>query len=188
MSLDTRIREFIAAETERQGTLDVAYRYIDTPLGRLLIAATKKGLTRVAFEKEDHEKVLDQLNEAISVRLFESPCRLELAAEQLNAYFSGNLKRFTLPTDLCLSVGFKAKVLENLRTIEYGDTKSYGEFAEAIGHTNAAQAVGTACATNPIPIVIPCHRVIRSSGQIGEYIGGVDAKKFLLDYENSLSN
>lgn len=188
MSLDTRIRQFIAEETERQGTLDVAYCYIETPLGRLLLAATKVGISRVAFESEDHNKVLDQLNEAISVRLFEAPRRLEPAVKQITEYFEGTRQTFDLPLDLCLSSGFKSKVLQSLHTIDYGNTESYGSFAEIIGNARASRAVGTACATNPIPIIIPCHRIIRSTGEIGEYIGGTQAKKFLIDHENRLIN
>lgn len=172
----------VEAATEA-GILDVAYRTVDTPLGVLLLATTETGLVRVAYAREDHDRVLEQLSEAISPRLLRAPARLDAAARQIEEYLTGGRRRFDLPLDFRLSTGFRRTVLARLPDIAYGKTASYAALATAAGSPRAVRAVGTACATNPLPIVVPCHRVVRSDGTAGQYIGGVEAKKTLLSLE-----
>ena len=165
------------------GLLDVAYRTVDSPLGSLLLAATERGLVRVAYDREGHDAVLAQLADAVSPRVLRAPARLDLAARELEEYFAGRRTGFDLPLDLTLSAGFRRTVLAHLPEIAYGSTASYAAVAAAIGNPKAVRAVGTACATNPLPLVLPCHRVIRTDGAIGRYVGGVDAKQTLLSLE-----
>ncbi|SPM26644.1 methylated-DNA--[protein]-cysteine S-methyltransferase [Mycobacterium terramassiliense] len=164
--------------------LDIAYRTVDSAVGTLLLAATPRGLLRVAFANEDRADVLQDLSERISPRLLESPTRLDPVARQLDEYLSGRRRRFDVALDWSLSQGFRRTVLEHLSTgIGYGDTASYATLAGLSGSPKAVRAVGTACATNPIPIFVPCHRVIRSDGTMGAYRGGTAAKRVLLDLE-----
>lgn len=165
--------------------LDVAYRTIDSPVGPLLMAATPRGLVRLAFAFEDHERVLAELAERLSPRVLHAPARLDPIARQLAAYFAGTRSHFDFDVDLTLSRGFRRTVLEYLRTIRYGETESYAEVARHVGNPGAVRAVGSACATNPLPIVVPCHRVLRSDGSPGGYLGGLAAKKLLLDLEQA---
>jgi methylated-DNA-[protein]-cysteine S-methyltransferase len=178
-----RLHARLVAAATRAGILDVAYRTIDTPLGTLLLAATEQGLVRVAYPREGHDVVLEQLASSISPRLLRAPARLDPAAREIEEYFAGRRSRFDLPLDLRLSRGFRRTVLSCLTGIGYGRTTSYAAIAAAAGHPKAARAVGTACATNPLPIVVPCHRVVRSDGTVGQYIGGTDAKRALLALE-----
>ncbi|MET8338117.1 methylated-DNA--[protein]-cysteine S-methyltransferase [Streptosporangium canum] len=178
-----RLHARLAAAAERAGILDVAYRTLDTPVGPLLLAATEHGLVRVAYASQDHDKVLDRLAETVSSRLLRAPSRLDDAARQLEEYFTGRRSLFDLPLDLRLAHGFRREVLSHLRDIGYGTTASYAAVATAAGSPRAVRAVGTACATNPLPVVVPCHRVIRSDGTIGHYVGGAEAKKTLLTLE-----
>ena len=164
--------------------LDIAYRTVDSAVGSLLLAATAHGLVRVAFASEDHDHVLLALAERISPRLLKSPARLDPVARQLDEYFTGRRHAFDVTLDWSLSQGFRRTVLEHLNTdVSYGATASYAALAQLSGSPKAVRAVGTACATNPIPIVVPCHRVIRSDGTVGAYRGGPVAKRVLLDLE-----
>ncbi|GAB3525690.1 methylated-DNA--[protein]-cysteine S-methyltransferase [Arthrobacter monumenti] len=163
--------------------LDVAYRIIDTPVGPLLLAATELGLVRVAYACEDHQAVLNRLAEKISPRVLEAPARLDDAARQLDEYFTGDRSQFELALDLRLSSGFRRDVLSHLPDIGYGSTASYGDLARLAGNPKAVRAVGTACGTNPLPVVVPCHRVVRSDGSQGGYVGGPEAKRTLLTLE-----
>ena len=163
--------------------LEVAYRTIDTPVGALLLAATERGLVRVAYDREDHEQVLATLAALVSPRILWAPARLDPAAAQLEEYFVGRRTTFDLALDRSLSRGFRLAVLEHLPEIGYGRTESYAEVARATGNPAAVRAVGSACATNPLPVVVPCHRVLRSDGSLGGYIGGLDAKRALLALE-----
>lgn len=167
------------------GLLDLAYRTIDTPYGALLLVSTPEGLVRIAFELEGHDTVLERLSSTISPRVLRSPRRLDQAARELDEYFAGERRRFDLPIDLRLSRGFRRTVLDHLRDIEYGTTASYASLAATSGSPSASRAVGTACATNPLPIVVPCHRVVRSDGTIGQYLGGTDVKRALLAMESA---
>ena len=170
---------------QREGVLDVAYRTIDSPVGTLLLAATELGLVRVAYESEDHDAVLQHLGERISPRILEAPARLDAVSSELDQYFAGRLRTFTAPLDRRLSSGFRRTVLEHLTDIAYGHTASYADVAELAGNPRAVRAVGTACATNPIPVVVPCHRVLRADGTLGGYLGGSDAKRALLALESA---
>jgi methylated-DNA-[protein]-cysteine S-methyltransferase len=178
-----RLRAELARRADDEGILDVAYRSIDSPLGPLLVAATPDGLVRVAFADEGHDEVLDALADAISPRLLEAPHRLDTVAAQLDQYFGGRRRTFDLAVDLRLASGFRRRVLAHLREIPFGTTQSYAAVARAVGSPNAVRAAGTACATNPVPVVVPCHRVVRSDGSIGQYRGGVEAKRTLLALE-----
>ncbi|MDA8380004.1 MAG: methylated-DNA--[protein]-cysteine S-methyltransferase [Actinomycetota bacterium] len=166
-----------------EGLLDVSYRTVDSPVGTLLLAATRIGLVRIAYEHEGLDAVLRTLADKVSPRILEERRRLDAAARQLEEYFARRRSRFELPLDLCLSAGFRRSVLTYLPQIDYGTTASYQAVAAAVHNPRAMRAVGSACATNPLPIVIPCHRVIRSDGQLGAYLGGPEVKHQLLDLE-----
>lgn len=178
-----RLHERLAAAADRDGVLDVAYTIIDTPVGPLLLAATTAGLVRVAYQIENHNRVLETLAARLSPRVLRAPKRLEAAARQLDEYFAGARRGFDLPLDLSLSRGFRRIVQQHLPEIGYGHTESYGEVARLVGNPKAVRAVGTACATNPLPVVVPCHRVLRTDGSLGGYAGGLEAKRALLTLE-----
>lgn len=167
----------------RAGLLDVAFTTVSTPVGVLLLAATEEGLVRVAYAREDHEAVLQDLARRISPRVLHAPARLAPAVRQLEEYFAGTRTRFDLPLDRSLSHGFRRLVQEHLPEIGYGRTESYGAVARSVGRPQAVRAVGTACATNPLPVVVPCHRVLRGDGGLGGYVGGLEAKTALLELE-----
>ncbi len=180
--LDT-LHARLAATAEREGLLDVAYRVVDSPVGTLLIAATELGLVRVAYASEGHDAVLQSLADRISPRILLAPDRLDAAARQLDEYFTGKRQEFSVPLDWRLSAGFRSTVLHHLPEIGYGHTASYAAVAKLAGNPAAVRAVGSACATNPLPVVVPCHRVVRSDGAMGGYLGGVQAKRILLTLE-----
>ena len=161
----------------------MAYRTIDSPVGPLLLAATAEGLIRVAYASEDHDAVLQSLAMRISPRILHAPGRLDAAARELGEYFAGHRRRFGLPLDLRLAAGFRRTVLSHLPEIGYGHTATYAAVAQLAGRPRAVRAVGTACATNPLPVVVPCHRVVRSDGSVGGYLGGPAAKRTLLALE-----
>ncbi|MGI9029986.1 MAG: methylated-DNA--[protein]-cysteine S-methyltransferase, partial [Ilumatobacteraceae bacterium] len=152
----------------------------------LLLAATPAGLVKVAFTGVDDEAtVLADLAGRISTRLLRLPARLDPVVRQLDEYFAGRRRDFDLPLDLRLSHGFRGAVLHELRSVRFGTTVSYTALAAAAGRPRAVRAVGSACATNPIPIVVPCHRVLRSDGSLGGYTGGLPVKRALLDLEHA---
>lgn len=173
----------LAAEAQSAGLLDVAYRTLDTPVGTLLLAATPAGLVRVAYPNEDHDTVLATLAERVSPRVLAAPTRLDAAAREIDEYFTGARTQFDLTLDLQLTGGFRRQVIQHLRDIGYGRRESYAAVAAAVGNPRAVRAVGSACAHNPLPVVIPCHRVVRSDGTIGQYVGGTAAKNTLLSLE-----
>lgn len=181
----TRLRERLGRDAAAAGDLDVAWRTVDSPVGLLLLAATERGLVRVAYAIEDHDAVLVRLAERLSPRLLHAPARLEPVARQLGEYFDATRTTFDLDLDLSLTHGFRREVVQHLRTIGYGRTESYGEVARALAHPRAVRAVGTACATNPLPVVIACHRVLRSDGSLGDYAGGPTTKAQLLTLEGA---
>lgn len=162
--------------------LDVAYRTLDTAIGRLLLASTPLGLVRVAFLSGD-EDVLATLAQRISPRILHAPARLDDAATEIEEYLAGRRTEFDLPLDLRLAEGFRRQVIEHLREIGYGRRESYATVAAAVGSPKAVRAVGSACARNPLPLVIPCHRVVRTDGSFGQYAGGMAAKATLLELE-----
>jgi methylated-DNA-[protein]-cysteine S-methyltransferase len=180
-----RLHARLAAAADAAGILDVAYRSIDTPVGSLLLAATGEGLVRVAYAAEDHDRVLDQLASKVSPRVLRAPGRLDAAAREIDEYFAGRRTGFDLPLDLRLASGFRRLVLAQLPSIAYGSTASYAAMAAAAGNPRAIRAAGTACATNPLPVVVPCHRVIRSDGSLGRYAGGEAVKRTLLTLEGA---
>lgn len=169
------------------GLLDIAYTTVDSPLGSLLLAATDAGLLRVAFAREGHDLVLETLSARVSPRILRAPKRLDSAAFELDEYFSGARRAFELQLDLSLSGGFRRLVQGHLPDIAYGTTESYKQVAELVGNPKAVRAVGTACATNPLPVVVPCHRVLRTDGTLGGYIGGLEAKTALLALERRVA-
>jgi methylated-DNA-[protein]-cysteine S-methyltransferase len=162
---------------------DVAYRTLDTPVGSLLLAATEQGLIRVVYPGQGHDEALAQLAERVSPRILNAPARLDTVTRQLEEYFARSRTEFDVPVDLRLAAGFRRRVLSHLPFIPYGSTESYGQVAIAADSPRAVRAVGSACATNPVPIVVPCHRVIRSDGTSGGYAGGPEAKQALLNLE-----
>jgi methylated-DNA-[protein]-cysteine S-methyltransferase len=177
------LRARLATAAEQEGLLDVSYTVMSSPVGDLLLAATDLGLVRIAYAVQNHDQVLDSLAQSVSPRILRAPRRLDDTARELDAYFAGTRTSFDLPLDLRLTRGFRGLVQEHLREIEYGHTQSYRDVATAVGSPRAVRAVGTACATNPLPIVLPCHRVLRSDGGLGGYIGGLEAKNTLLTLE-----
>jgi methylated-DNA-[protein]-cysteine S-methyltransferase len=180
-----RLHRTLEESAERGGILDIAYTTIDSPVGTLLLAATDKGLLRVAFESEGLDKVLDTLGTKISHRILKSPKRLDPAAREIDEYFERKRTSFDLTLDLSLSSGFRQLVQKHLPRIAYGTTESYKQVAAIVGNPKAMRAVGTACATNPLPIVVPCHRVLRTDGTLGGYAGGLAAKTALLRLESA---
>ncbi|MBU2695317.1 methylated-DNA--[protein]-cysteine S-methyltransferase [Pimelobacter sp. 30-1] len=178
-----RLQQRLAADAAAEGLLDLAYTTVDSPVGPLLLAATPRGLVRVAYASEDHDQVLDTLAHRLSPRILRAPDRLDPVARELEEYFAGRRRTFDVDLDLSLSHGFRSLVQRHLPEIGYGETRSYGEVAALVGNPKAVRAVGTACATNPLPVVVPCHRVLRADGSLGGYIGGADAKTTLLRLE-----
>ena len=181
----TDLHARLTRTAEQEGMLDLAYRTVDTPIGALLLAATDRGLVRVAFEREGFDAVLDALAVKISSRILDAPARLSDAARQLDEYFSGHRRSFDLPLDYRLSSGFRQVVQQYLPHIGYGHTATYKEVAETVGKPRAVRAVGSACATNPLPVVVPCHRVLRTDGGLGGYLGGLEVKTTLLSLERA---
>ncbi|MDV6281087.1 methylated-DNA--[protein]-cysteine S-methyltransferase [Rhodococcus jostii] len=182
-AVEQKLRERLAALAAEAGLLDVAYRTLDTPVGSLLLAATDRGLVRVAFPNQDHDAVLQTLAEQISPRILRAPARLDRVAHEIDEYFLGERTSFDIPLDFRLSKGFRLEVLHHLPEIDYGHTASYAAVAASAGSPKAVRAVGTACALNPLPVVVPCHRVVRSDGSMGQYAGGPEAKSILLTLE-----
>lgn len=180
---ERRLHGRLVSAASHAGLLDVAYRVVDSPVGSLLLAATDQGLVRVGFANEGHDAVLQSLADRISPRVLAAPSRLEDAARQLEEYFTGRRRSFELAIDWQLSSGFRHTVLTRLPGIGYGAWVTYKDLAEQAGNPKAVRAVGSACATNPLPVVIPCHRVLRSDGSLGGYLGGLEAKRALLDLE-----
>lgn len=182
-----RLRARLVSDAAGAGILDVAYRTLDTPVGTLLLAATALGLVRVAYDREDHDAVLEKLGDKISPRILRAPARLDLVAHQIEEYFTGTRRSFDVPLDFRLATGFRLGVLRHLTDIGYGHTETYRQVATTAGSPRAVRAVGSACANNPLPVVVPCHRVVRADGSFGGYVGGPDAKHTLLALEGTAS-
>jgi len=187
---DSAGNEALAAEflrrAEQEGLLDVAYTEIDTPVGRILLAGTRRGLVKVAFPNQPADEVLEQLVQSVSPRVLESPARLDEARRELDRYFEGGLHDFDLPLDWQLTHGFYRKVLRATAHIPYGQTRSYKQMATKAGSPRAVRATGSALGSNPLPIIVPCHRVLRTGGALGGYGGGLETKQALLELEGAL--
>jgi methylated-DNA-[protein]-cysteine S-methyltransferase len=180
-ALDTRFRDAAAAE----GLLDVAYDLIDTPVGRLLVAVTDHGVCEISYDPEP-EREEEQLARAFGVRVLRSAKPTDKARRQLDEYFAGKRTVFELPLDLRQARDFGRAVLDELARVPYGELTTYGTLAARAGRPRAARAVGTVMNRNPVPIVLPCHRVVGSTGSLVGYAGGLDRKRTLLELEGSL--
>jgi methylated-DNA-[protein]-cysteine S-methyltransferase len=178
----------LADRAAAEGLIDVAYTTTDSPFGPLLIATTRRGLVRLNLPAYDAEQTLKELATRVSPRVLEAPARLDEVRRQLDLYFDGKLTDFDLPLDWQLSRDFRRKALRAIARIPYGQTRSYMEIAASAGNARAVRAAGTACGSNPIPIVVPCHRVLRSGGALGGYGGGLPMKEALLELEGVLRN
>jgi methylated-DNA-[protein]-cysteine S-methyltransferase len=180
-ALRARLGDAAAAEQ----LVDVAVTTLDSPVGNLLLAATERGLVRVAYTDHDGgaDAVLEDLSTRISPRVLERRSALDQALRELDGYFAGSLQAFDLALDLRLAQGFRRRVVDSLRGIPYGRTSTYAAVAAEAGSPRAVRAVGTACALNPLPLVVPCHRVVRSDGTPGQYAGGAEVKRRLLALE-----
>ena len=179
--LDRRFRDAAV----RQGLLDVAYDLVDTPIGTLLIAATERGLCRIAYDA-DAEQEVERLARSFGVRVLRSASPIDPARRQLDEYFGGHRHRFELPVDIDSLADFNRRVLQELARVPYGEVVTYGELAARSARPRAARAVGTVMNRNPLPIVLPCHRVIGSTGKLVGYGGGLERKEALLRLEGAL--
>jgi len=175
----------LTARVAAEGLTDVSYTTADSPFGTLLLAGTRRGLVRLAFPEEDVDSVLDGLAGRISPRIVETPAPLDPVRRELEEYFSGGRHVFALKLDWALIAGFGRRVLRVTSEIPYGGVLSYGEVAAEAGSPRGSRAAGNALGSNPIPIVIPCHRVLRAGGALGGYGGGVERKRWLLELEGA---
>jgi methylated-DNA-[protein]-cysteine S-methyltransferase len=195
MNIEGRLREGVpggvafdpgrfAERAAEEGLVDVAYAHADSPLGPLLLAATPRGLACVSYsEFRDEEQTLERLATRLSPRVIEAPARLDDIRRQLDDYFAGRRRDFELAIDWGLVGDFGRRVLGRTAEIPFGDVATYGDVARGIGSPGAARATGNALGANPMPIVVPCHRVVASGGKLGGYTGGLDRKKLLLSLE-----
>lgn len=179
--LDRRFRDAAA----RAGLLDAAYDVVDSPVGPLLLAATGRGLLRVSFDPEP-EQELERIARLAGPRVLRAPAALGTAERELDEYFAGRRRAFDLTLDLRGTTGFAETVLHELAAVPYGTTTTYGELAARAGRPGAARAVGTIMNRNPVPIVLPCHRVIGATGSLVGYGGGLERKDWLLHLEGVL--
>lgn len=180
--LRTRLR----LRAERDGLLDVAYASVDSPLGPLTVLVTRAGLLRVRYQDEPLETTLQETADRISPRVLEAPERTDAVRRELDEYFEGRRRSFDLALDWRLVRGFARHVLRATAGVPFGDVTTYGAVAAAAGSPRAYRAAGNALGSNPIPIVVPCHRVLHTGGGLGGYTGGLERKEFLLALEGSL--
>jgi len=177
----------VAERAADEGLLDVAYASVDSPLGPLVVAATPKGLVRVSYsEFRGEDDVLDELARKVSPRVLEAPAKLDPVRRELDEYFEGRRERFETPIDWSYLAGFTREVLRATAAIEYGEVSTYAGVAEAAGSPRAVRAAGNALGANPMPVIVPCHRVLRTGGMLGGYTGGIERKEFLLRLEGRL--
>ena len=181
------------ARAEEEGLLDVAYGSVDSPVGELLAAVTPRGLLRLSYDPSRNDAVLEQISERVSPRVLEDPARLDEVRRELDEYFEGRRRHFELPLDWSLTKGFVQKILRATARLDYGELATYKQMAEAAGSPRATRAAGNALGSNPIPIVVPCHRIVRTGGKVGgyggslgPYIGGPGIKERLLKLEGAL--
>ena len=173
----------LRAEAERTHAVDVSVSSMDSPVGELFLAVTARGLLHVGFAEEDREETMRAIAGRISPRILLAVRATDEARRELDEYFAGRRRAFDVPVDLRLAHGFRRSVLEVLRHIPYGVTQSYAAVARAAGNRSAVRAAASACSHNPLPLVVPCHRVVRSDGTMGGYLGGPEAKRTLLAME-----
>ena len=178
-------REFSERAAEA-GLADVAYATVDSPFGPLLVAATKRGLVRLAYPHEDVDRSLEELARVVSPRVLEAPGQVDEIRRELDQYFEGQRDHFDVPVDFRLTRGFTQKVLRITSRIPFGSLLTYGQVATKAGSPRAYRAAGNALGSNPIPIVVPCHRVVHAGGGLGGYTGGLERKEFLLRLEGAL--
>jgi len=179
------LKSRLADAADAGGLVDLAYTTYDAPVGELLLAATPRGLVKVSFDVEDPDSTLERLAAQISPRVLERPARLDEARRELDQYFAGHRREFDLPLDWRLSSGFRRRVLRATARIPFGETSTYSKVASAAGSPRAHRAAGTALGANPLPIVVPCHRVLRTGGALGGYGGGLEMKEELLRIEGA---
>ncbi len=182
------LRHSLARRAAEDGLLDVAYGTVDSPLGELTAFVTRRGLVRLSYPGEPLEDQLRELAAVVSPRVLESPERTDEVRRQLDAYFAGTRRQFQIPVDWRLLRGFRAEVLRATARIPFGAVSTYREIATAAGSPNAYRAAGNALGSNPIPIVVPCHRVLHAGGGLGGYTGGLDRKRHLLRLEGVLGD
>jgi methylated-DNA-[protein]-cysteine S-methyltransferase len=175
----------LAAAAAAAGLLDVAYATLDSPVGKLLLAATPRGLVRLAYLDDDEDAILEDLAARVSVRVMAAPRALDEPRRELEQYFAGRRRRFELALDWWLTRDFGRRVLKATAEIPYGSVSSYKQVAAAAGSPRGARAAGNALGLNPLPIVVPCHRVVHSGGGLGGYTGGVQRKRLLLAVEGA---
>src|SRR5215210_8283 len=177
----------LTGRAEEEGLVDVAYTSVDSPLGPLVVASTPKGLVRVSYtEFRGEGDVLEELARRVSPRVLEAPARLDGVRRELDEYFEGRRQRFDTPIDWSQLAGFTREVLRATARIGFGEVSSYAGVAEAAGSPRAVRAAGNALGANPMPVVVPCHRVLRTGGALGGYTGGLERKEFLLRLEGRL--
>jgi methylated-DNA-[protein]-cysteine S-methyltransferase len=176
----------VTARALTEDLVDVAYAFVDSPFGPFLVASTKKGLVKLAFHPESVEEVLEELSKRVSPRVLEAPSQLDAIRRELDEYFEGRRRDFETPLDWQLIHGFSEKVLRATARIPYGGVSTYRDVAARAGNPRAMRAAGNALGSNPLPIVVPCHRVVRTGGAIGNYGGGTDMKKALLTLEGAI--
>lgn len=177
----------IAARAEEEGLVDVAYTSVDSPLGQLLVAATPRGLVRVSYtEFRGREETLEELARRVSPRVLEAPGRLDPVRRELDEYFEGRRQEFDVPIDWSHLAGYTRDVLRTTAKIGYGELSTYAGVAAAAGRPRAVRAAGNALGANPMPVIVPCHRVMRTGGGLGGYTGGLERKEFLLRLEGAL--
>ena len=179
--LDRRFREAAA----REQLLDVAYDLVETPIGTLFIAATGRGLARIVYDA-DPDREVEQLARAFGLRVLRTAKPIDEARRELDEYFGGRRREFDLPVDLGSVAGFNRRVLGELARVPYGEVVTYGQLAARAERPRAARAVGTVMNRNPLPIVLPCHRVIGANGKLVGYGGGLERKEALLRLEGAL--
>jgi methylated-DNA-[protein]-cysteine S-methyltransferase len=172
---------------EREGLVDVAYASVDSPFGSLVVATTARGLVRLAYPDHDLDEVLEDLAARLSPRVLESPGRTDEVRRELDEYFGGRRRRFEAPLDWALSHGFVRRVLRATARIPFGEVRTYRDVASRAGNDRAYRAAGNALGANPIPIVVPCHRVVHADGGLGGYTGGIERKEYLLELEGAVS-
>ena len=187
MTLPQHLLDRLAASAVAEGLADAVYTRLKTPIGTLTVVQGEHGVVRVGFEDDPVDRVLAEVAAGLGPRIVASDAELAATRETLEAYFEGTDERLDLPVDFVLvRSAFRREALEELRRVGAGQVVTYGELARRIDHPKAARAVGTACATNPIPIVVPCHRVLPGSGGVGNYGGGPEIKRRLLAHEGAL--